>query len=352
MPAPLKPFFELSLDLLCIANFDGYFVDVNPAFLRMIGYTKEELFKKKINEFIYEEDRPSTQKIREGIHKSQSIINFENRYCTKSGGLVWLSWSAVPMVEEKLVYAIAKDITHDKILKNERSNEMAKLRTKSENLATLNLITSHDLRSPVNSMISLFDFIDYKEIKNKETLEVLKYIELAANGVKNSLDNYLEALKRNQSGLKALTRVFLKNSLSNAINSIGSLIQNTNTKIASDFSEFGSVHFDKEYMESIFLNLITNAIKYAKPGVAPVIKISSSFKDGQKVLTVKDNGKGFDMEKVGHKIFGLGERFDDSKDGKGVGLYLIHNQLKSLNGSITVKSELDKGATFYIRFTT
>jgi PAS domain S-box-containing protein len=350
MSITLKPFFESSLDLLCVANFDGYFVDVNPAFLKMIGYTKEELFSRKINEYVYVDDQEGTQKIREGIHKKQSIVNFENRYCTKSGNLVWLSWSAVPVVEEKLVYAIAKDITHEKVLKEERKAELAKLIEKSEKLATLNLITSHDLRSPVNSMLSLFDFIDSNKIKDKETLEVIKYIEIAAKGIKNSLDNHLETLKRNEGGRTVLTEVFLKDALKMAISSIGTLVPNTNTKITTDFSAFDSVYFDKAYMESIFLNLITNSIKYGKPGVAPLIQIRSFFEDGQKVLAVTDNGQGFDMDKIGHKIFTLNERFDKTKDGRGVGLFLIQNQIKSLKGTITVESQLNQGATFYIRF--
>lgn len=350
MSITLKPFFEVSLDLLCVANFDGYFVDVNPAFLRMIGYTKEELFSKKINEFVFPEDRPATQKTREAIHRSQSIINFENRYCTKSGELVWLSWSAVPVKNEKLVYAIAKDITHLKVLRKERAEELAKLTERNENLARLSLITSHDLRSPVNSLLSLFDFIDYGEIPNKETVEVIRYMELAAKGVKNSLDNYLNLLQKSEAGKMVPTEVFLNKSLTRAINSITALIQNSNTKITIDFSSFDSVYFDHAYMESIFLNLITNSIKYAQPGIAPTVRIYSSIKDGQKVLTITDNGKGFDMNRIGDKIFTLNVRFDDSKEGKGVGLYLIHNQIRSMGGTITVESQPNKGATFHIRF--
>ena len=352
MPVSLNPFFESSLDLLCVANFDAYFVDVNPAFLRMTGFTKQELLSKKINDFVYEDDRQQTQKIREGLFDSQSIINFENRYRTKSGDLVWLSWSAVPLENKKVVYAIAKNITHQKILKNERLDELVKLIQQNEDLTLLNLITSHDLRSPMHSVLSLFNFIDYDEIENKETLQILKYIEIGAKGVKNSLDNYLDIMSNSRFGKVALEEVDLDDSLSVVINSIGSLIQNSNTTISSNFSSFQSVYFNKVFMQSIFLNLIVNAIKYTKPGVFPTLELFSSIEDEQKILVIRDNGRGVDLNVIGDKLFNLNQRFDSEEEGKGVGLYIVHNQLTSLGGEISVKSELNQGTTFTIKFKT
>jgi signal transduction histidine kinase len=68
------------------------------------------------------------------------------------------------------------------------------------------------------------------------------------------------------------------------------------------------------------------------------------------VLEFKDNGRGFDLEKVRTRIFGLYQRFHNNSDSKGVGLYLVHSQITSLGGSIEVDSEVDKGTTFTLRF--
>lgn len=346
----MNPFFESSLDLLCIADFEGYFKDVNPAFIRMIGYTKEELLSKKINEFVYESDRATTQALREGIYENKSIINFENRYCTKSGELVWLSWSAVPLEDEKLVYAIAKDITHDKVLKNERIEELTKLTKRNDELTRLSMITSHDLRSPVNSLLSLFQFIDYDAIDSAETIEVLKYMEVGAKGIKNSLDNSLDLLSSDLSNKDTLREVVLSDCLRKATTSIASLIKNSRTDIKTDFSAFTTVYFDEGYMESIFLNLVTNAIKYAKTNVSPVILCKTSVENDRKTVTITDNGRGFDMDRIGDKVFGLNERFCESEEGKGVGLYLIHNQITSLGGRIRLESKPDHGSSFIITF--
>lgn len=347
----LNHFFDASIDMLCIANYDGYFEDVNPAFIKLLGYDKEELMSRKINDFVFEEDKEVTQQARASLHENKKLISFQNRYVTKSGGVVWLSWSAVPVDSEKLVYAIAKDITHEMNLKNARILEFAKMKTVNDDLVRLNYTTSHDLRAPLNNLISLFDVLDYN-VLDDDTLQILRYMEISAKGVKESLENYLKLIENARKGLNTLTEIYFGHVLAKTQNVLSSIIKNSKTSISYDFTLCKSVLFDNSYMESIFLNLITNAIKYTIPGEAPRIEIKTEFVDGKIVLYFKDYGQGFDMIKNGSKIFGLNERFNTEQDGKGVGLYLIHNQINSLGGTITVDSELNKGALFTIVFPT
>lgn len=89
-----------------------------------------------------------------------------------------------------------------------------------------------------------------------------------------------------------------------------------------NFEAFDEILFNKAYLESIFFNLITNAIKYAKPSQSPVVTISTKISGGDKQLIFPDNGIGFDMDKVKGKIFGLHQKFEDHIDSKGIGLYL------------------------------
>ncbi|CAG2531698.1 PAS domain S-box-containing protein [Maribacter dokdonensis] len=347
----LNHFFDASIDMLCIANYDGYFEDVNPAFIKLLGYDKEELMSRKINDFVFEEDKEVTQQTRASLHENKKLISFQNRYVTKSGGVVWLSWSAVPVDSEKLVYAIAKDITHEMNLKNARILEFAKMKTVNDDLVRLNYTTSHDLRAPLNNLISLFDVLDYN-VLDDDTLQILRYMEISAKGVKESLENYLKLIENARKGLNTLREIYFDHVLAKTQNVLSSIIKNSKTSISYDFTLCKSVLFDNSYMESIFLNLITNAIKYTIPGEAPRIEIKTEFVDGKIVLYFKDYGQGFDMIKNGSKIFGLNERFNTEQDGKGVGLYLIHNQINSLGGTITVDSELNKGALFTIVFPT
>ncbi len=110
----LEYFFELSPDLLCVSGYDGYFKKINPAVSQTLGYTRDELLSNPIDSFIHVEDRDITKRKRELIKSDIPLLNFENRYITKSGNVVWLSWTSMPIKTEKLVFAIAKNISYKK----------------------------------------------------------------------------------------------------------------------------------------------------------------------------------------------------------------------------------------------
>ena len=127
-------------------------------------------------------------------------------------------------------------------------------------------------------------------------------------------------------------------------------IQNV-VKIHTDFNAAPTVNFSNIYLESIFLNLLTNSIKYAHPSRYPIINIKSFLdSEGNTILTFQDNGIGMDLKRVQNKIFGLYQRFHSNPDGKGIGLYLIHSQITALGGSIIVDSAVNEGTTFTITF--
>lgn len=346
----LEPFFDQSMDCLCIASYEGYFVKINPAFVELLGYTEEELRSKLISEFIYEEDKELTAVHREKLKRNVPLVNFENRYVCKSGELVWLHWTSIPVEHEQLVYAIAKDVTGKKKLENERISHLSQLSEVNEKLKRLNYTTSHDLRSPVNNLLSLVNLIDLSKIEDRKTLEILRFIRLSAEGLKASLNSFVDAFKQYNSPYEELEEVRFHTTLQKVQNSIGRLIQKAGAVFQLDFSGLESVQFNTAYMESIFLNLITNSIKYSRPDVSPVISIIANEKNGEKTLTYSDNGLGFDMDKVGHLIFNLNQRFHGNEDSKGVGLFLVYNHVTSLGGSISVDSKVNQGTTFTIKF--
>ncbi|MBD1262590.1 PAS domain-containing sensor histidine kinase [Maribacter polysiphoniae] len=350
MNSQLAPFFDLSMDCLCIANYEGYFVNINPALVELLGYSETELKSRLISEFIYEEDRERTAKNRQNLLKDVALVNFENRYVCKSGELVWLHWTSIPVASEQLVYAIAKDVTHKKELENERISHLSQLSQVNNELKQLNYTTSHDLRSPVNNLISMVDLIDMGKIEDDDTLEILSFIRLSAEGLKTSLNTYIDAFKQNDDTSDKFEVVTFNTVLQKVQSTISSLIRTAGVEFQVNFSGMESILFNAAYMESIMLNFITNSIKYARPHVPPVISITSEEKDGKKTFTFSDNGLGFDMEKVGHLIFNLNQRFHGNEDSKGVGLYLVYNHVTSLGGTISVDSAVNEGTTFTITF--
>ena len=263
---------------------------------------------------------------------------------------MWLHWTSIPMEDEQLIYAIAKDITHKKELENERVAILSELFEANNKLKQLNYTTSHDLRSPLNNLLSLVDLIDLTKIEDEETLKLIQFIRLSAEGLKTSLNSFVDTFKQNDISGRKLEEVDFHTIFQKVQNSISTLIQNARAELHLDFSGLESVWFNAAYMESIFLNFITNSIKYARPHVSPIISIVTDQRNGEKTLTYSDNGLGIDLEKFGHLIFNLNQKFHDNEDSKGVGLYLVYNYVTNLGGSISVDSKVNEGTTFTIKF--
>jgi PAS domain S-box-containing protein len=343
-------FFKISADFICIAGFDGYFKRINPAVSKLLGFSEEELYAKPISSFVYAPDFKITIETRKQVYKNKPLLNFENRYLTKSGTIVWLSWTSMPVESEKLVYAIAKNITHKKKEEEERNLLLANLTQINKELTVLSHKTSHDLKSPINNMLSVFSLIDSSKIHDPETLELINILKLTSENLKQTLSDSIDGLIENKNINTQIEEINLNESLKEVLISIKSLIQDSRAVINIDFSAFENIPFNKAYIKSIFLNLLTNSIKYSKLEAPPIISIHSKKVNGINQLIFSDNGHGFDMNKVKNKIFGLYEKFHSNNDSNGIGLYLVYNHITSLGGRIAVESKINEGTTFTISF--
>ena len=346
----LDPFFDLSHDLLCIAGFDGYFRRINPAVCNVLGYTEEELLAKPISHFQHPDDREITRKTREPILYGKPLTHFENRYITKQGDVVWLAWTSIPVEENELIYAIAKNITHKKQHEAERNQLVSELSKTNSHLRKLNYTNSHDLRGPVSNLITIFSLMDVSHITNEETREFIELLKKSAENLKKTLDDYVDDLNNQDSRLNNLEDVRIMDVIDSIRLTIDSLIKGSNASFQIDLSAFETVNFNPKYLESIFLNLITNSIKYAHPARDPIITIKTEITDGKKQLTFSDNGIGFDSEQQKENVFGLNQTFHENRDSKGIGLYLVYNHITDLSGRITVDSVVNEGTTFKITF--
>src|SRR6185312_16264253 len=110
----LDRFFTLSIDMLCIAGFDGYFKRINPAWERTLGYTQTDLLTHPYMDFVHPDDKAITLQQAGRLVEGESILSFENRYMHKDGTLRWLMWTCAPFRQHQIVYASARDITERK----------------------------------------------------------------------------------------------------------------------------------------------------------------------------------------------------------------------------------------------
>ncbi len=112
--AERERFFTLSLDMFCVSGLDGYLRQVNPAWTRTLGWSREELLSRPVSEFVHPEDVAATEAGRVGLMQGQPIRDFENRYRCKDGSYRWLAWRSFSLPNEGMVFAVARDITDHK----------------------------------------------------------------------------------------------------------------------------------------------------------------------------------------------------------------------------------------------
>lgn len=126
--------FALSIDLICVASYDNFLLQANPAWTKCLGYTIEELTSRPFLDFVHPEDREATARQLAAIREGAETRNFENRYIAKDGSVRWLAWSSSAYNREQLIYAIARDVTDRKAHEEETLRTSAFLDQIIENI--------------------------------------------------------------------------------------------------------------------------------------------------------------------------------------------------------------------------
>jgi PAS domain S-box-containing protein len=122
-------FFDLSIDMLCIAHFSGYFLKLNAAWERTLGFTQEELKSQRMFEFVHPDDRERTLEQNRIVRSGGKALGFENRYVRKDGSYRWFRWNAIADMNHQLIYSLARDITESKQAEEERERLLRELQT-------------------------------------------------------------------------------------------------------------------------------------------------------------------------------------------------------------------------------
>ncbi len=351
-----KFFFTNSCDLTCIANTQGYFEILNPNWVKVLGYSEEELLENPFLSFIHPEDVHATQLEMEKLKTLVTTINFVNRYRKKNGVYLYLDWTTTPDPVTGKLYAIARDIT-DRIVaeanlkKTKKDLEILTDHLQQQNNQLLNFafITSHNLRSPVSNLNSLLNF--YKESNSNEYKEMLlgKFETVVAH-LTATLNELIDALKTQVDLSKERELITFEDVFAKVKETFAGHIIESNARVTADFSKVKNMKYPKSYLESIMLNLVSNAIKYRAVDRSPEIHLQTEIVDNEVVLSVRDNGIGIDLTKHGDQLFGLNKTFHLHPESKGVGLYITKTQVEALGGEISVESEVDKGTTFKVLF--
>ncbi len=181
--------FNYSKDLVCIAGLDGYFKRINPAFVEKLGYDEKHLTSIPFMDFVHPDDIKDTQKIIESLSAGNDTINFINRFITKDNSFVYLEWVATPEKETGLLFAIARDITPERIKEEQLKRSETKFRAFFE--SSQGLMCTHDMEGnfiTVNQSGANLLGYTVEEILQKNLKDIIP------NYLENELKNYLQEI--------------------------------------------------------------------------------------------------------------------------------------------------------------
>ncbi|WP_298221817.1 PAS domain-containing sensor histidine kinase [Flavobacterium sp.] len=329
-------------------------VFVNPAFSEMTGYKPAEVIGKTPTVFMGRKAvKNDIAKLSKAL-KGKEEFKFETLNHTKTGVEYWVNFSMIPITNQEGEHShwisIQRDITEEKKQEKEKEQLIRELTQNNKDLKQFSYITSHNLRAPLSNLTGLLNLMHEIPVENQELREIINGFSTSTNLLNETINDLVKVviIKDNPSINKE--EVLIKDVFENVFNQLSYLISLHKPILKIELERVTILNINKAYLESILLNLFTNAIKYRSPKRTLRIFVSSKEIDNQIVLIFKDNGIGIDLERNGDKIFGLYQRFHNYSDSKGLGLYLVKSQVESMGGTISVESEVDKGTTFTITF--
>jgi len=356
--------YKYALDesaIVAITDQKGIITHVNNNFCKISKYSEEEL--------IGQDHRI----INSGYHPKEFIKELwttiangkvwkgELKNKAKDGSTYWVDTTIVPFLNQAgkpyQYIAIRSDITERKKgeeqikINNEKAIEHGQLlEFKNVQLVDFCNIVSHNLRAPLVNIAMLVDYVEQSEDED-ERKEVLVKIKPVVNHLMDVFNELVETIQIKQDKEIEEDKIILSDCLRKVLIGFETQIEEYNADIQLDLAEAPVLYFPQKYIESIFTNLISNALKYKSPDRKPLIIIKTKKgANNTLLLSVADNGLGIDLVLHKDQIFKIRKIFHKHPDAKGFGLFMTKTQVEAMDGKIWAESQPEKGSVFFIEF--
>lgn len=348
----LPEIFNNAYHGIAIVSLEGKWLLVSKSLCDILGYTEEELLSLTFQDITHKEDTAvDLRQLNLLLHGEIENYKMQKRYFTKNGDIIWgqLSVSLVRDDKNKPKYFISQvqDITNRKKKDHEKAIIAKVIKDQNERLLNFSRIITHNLKTHAWNLENLTSFVE-EEISETKTNESFRVLKQAVKNLQDTVMHLTEIAKLSKYEKSELKPIKLYDFAVNAIYNITTLAKNNNCEIINLIDKDIVVIGIDAYLDSILLNLLTNAIKYRDSSRKGEIVLKTKLKKNRIILIVQDNGMGIDLKKFGKKIFSLYETFHKNVDSTGVGLFITKNQVENMGGQIKVKSKVNEGSKFYI----
>ena len=329
-------------------------VYVNPAFSKMTGYQDDEVVGQSPQIFIGKNAMVEQQTVLSKANEFNKEFIFEAINRRKNGEEYWARFSMIPVSnnvgEHSHWISIQSDISKQKEQEKEKEQLIQELTRHNNDLKQFSYITSHNLRAPLSNLIGLLNLIDDITIEDEDLKEIIEGFSKSTHLLNQTINDLINIVIIKDNLSIDRETIIIEEIIKKILDQLSYTTSLYSPKITINTTHAPFIVVNKTYIESIFLNLITNALRYSDPTRKLEISITSEEVDDEILLRFKDNGVGINLERNSDKLFGLYQRFHDYPDSKGLGLYLVKSQVTSMGGTITVESELGKGSCFILAF--
>lgn len=362
---------ELALDTVLESAMAGYWDwnikeksgIISASLEKLLGYTDRELpqdetiWKRILHKDDYE-GFITELNLHINSGNDQKPFEIVSKFLTKQGSEVWVltkgkvvSWNdkgeAERMIGTQVNVTQLKE-AEEKVLKiNEQFGyTLAEVKRKNTELEQFAYVATHDLRTPLINLGHLFALLEVNNLEDRNR-KVVDKMRLSINQMSETLHDLIDILAINSDKSARYRVTKFKDVLEHLKSGIEVMINNSNATIETDFKVPG-INYITGHLNSIFQNLVTNAIRYKHPDRDPDIKIRTYKLSDYICIAVSDNGLGIDLSKNRSKLFGMFKPLNEGTSGRGLGLYILKSQVEMMGGKIEVESEPGVGSTFTV----
>ncbi|WCT14184.1 sensor histidine kinase [Mucilaginibacter jinjuensis] len=324
----------------------------------ILGYLPNELGADTMaawHDLIHPDDRDiNALELEKCFKKEEKFYACECRMMHKNGDWIWVEvrgkvvkWSD----DDKplLMLGTYADIHDRKAMEQERKQAMEVISGQNGRLLNFAHIVSHNLRSHTGNIQMLLDMITH-ETDDEEKQKMMQMLVINTANLQQTLAHLNDVVDVHSNKEYSKKILNLHQEIHRMLEVLSLSLRQVNAKLSVDVDPGISIQYDPAYLESILLNLLTNSIKYRHPDRALHIDIKVYELNNIVTLEITDNGIGIDLGLHGHKLFGMYKTFHDNNDARGIGLFLVKNQVDAMGGKIEARSTVNEGTTFKIEF--